>query len=359
MAKGIYVGVNSKAQKSKKVYVGVNNIARKIKKGYIGDSNGKAKLFWSGADGTFLITTGSSLQYAKLDRSSLALTLISHSNAYAEYQGVWCNGKWFVIRRVNSMYYLQYSTDLQNWTTVSGTAYSNYGGWLCADAEYVYWRPTGESSAKIEAIKASDLSVITVKAWTQYQVYQNPCVAYDGKILAGYYANQQYYTLVITRSGSTFSDVSINSGGNGRQFIYASSADKTLIPCFSNGAKLGYYKNSSITITQVQFYNNNNAAAGLVFGKNVFSDCTQVSSDGITWNSTPIYPNYSSEQLIGYGDGIFIKGKQASGTNITLCYSEDGINWVDIATFDTGISQSFSQRNLSCSYDTYRGYGDK
>lgn len=47
MAKGIYTGVNSTAQKVKKIYIGVNGVARKIKKGYIGDENGIARLFYS------------------------------------------------------------------------------------------------------------------------------------------------------------------------------------------------------------------------------------------------------------------------------------------------------------------------
>lgn len=46
MAKGIYVGVESKARKVKKFYIGVDGKARKVKKGYIG-VNGVAKLFYS------------------------------------------------------------------------------------------------------------------------------------------------------------------------------------------------------------------------------------------------------------------------------------------------------------------------
>lgn len=47
MAKGIYLGVSSKAQKIKKAYIGVDGKARKIKKMYIGDANNKARLFFS------------------------------------------------------------------------------------------------------------------------------------------------------------------------------------------------------------------------------------------------------------------------------------------------------------------------
>ena len=46
MAKGIYVGVDSKARKVKKAYIGVAGISRKIKKGYIG-VNGRAQQFYS------------------------------------------------------------------------------------------------------------------------------------------------------------------------------------------------------------------------------------------------------------------------------------------------------------------------
>lgn len=45
MAKGIYIGVSSKARKVKKAYVGVEDKARKIKKGYIG-VNGIARQFY-------------------------------------------------------------------------------------------------------------------------------------------------------------------------------------------------------------------------------------------------------------------------------------------------------------------------
>lgn len=46
MAKVLYVGIGSKARKTKKLYVGVGNKARKVKKAYIG-VNGKARLFFS------------------------------------------------------------------------------------------------------------------------------------------------------------------------------------------------------------------------------------------------------------------------------------------------------------------------
>jgi hypothetical protein len=49
MAKGIYVGVDSKARKVKKAYVGVDNKARKVKKGYIG-VGGVAQLFYSSVE---------------------------------------------------------------------------------------------------------------------------------------------------------------------------------------------------------------------------------------------------------------------------------------------------------------------
>ena len=47
MAKGLYIGVSSKARKGKKAYIGVGGVARKIKKMYIG-VGGKARLCWSG-----------------------------------------------------------------------------------------------------------------------------------------------------------------------------------------------------------------------------------------------------------------------------------------------------------------------
>lgn len=47
MAKNIYVGIDSKARKTKKIYVGIDGKARKAKKVYIGDTNGKARLAWS------------------------------------------------------------------------------------------------------------------------------------------------------------------------------------------------------------------------------------------------------------------------------------------------------------------------
>lgn len=58
MAKGMYLGVSSKARKGKKAYIGVSGKARKIKKMYIGDANGKARLFWSGS-GLFTLSTNS------------------------------------------------------------------------------------------------------------------------------------------------------------------------------------------------------------------------------------------------------------------------------------------------------------
>lgn len=45
MSKGIYIGVNSVAQKVKKVYIGVGGVARRAKKAYVG-VDGVARLFW-------------------------------------------------------------------------------------------------------------------------------------------------------------------------------------------------------------------------------------------------------------------------------------------------------------------------
>ena len=49
MAKGMYIGVGSKARKVNKMYVGVGNKARKVKKGYIG-VGGVARPFFSGGE---------------------------------------------------------------------------------------------------------------------------------------------------------------------------------------------------------------------------------------------------------------------------------------------------------------------
>ena len=49
MAKGAYIGVDSKARKIKKGYIGVDNKARKIKKGYIG-VGGVARPFMTGGE---------------------------------------------------------------------------------------------------------------------------------------------------------------------------------------------------------------------------------------------------------------------------------------------------------------------
>ena len=49
MAKGMYIGVGSKARKVNKMYVGVGNKARKVKKGYIG-VGGAARPFFSGGE---------------------------------------------------------------------------------------------------------------------------------------------------------------------------------------------------------------------------------------------------------------------------------------------------------------------
>ena len=45
MAKGVYIGVSSKARKVKSIYVGISNVARRVKKAYIGVNN-VAKLFY-------------------------------------------------------------------------------------------------------------------------------------------------------------------------------------------------------------------------------------------------------------------------------------------------------------------------
>ena len=364
MAKGTYIGVSSKAKKVKKMYVGIGGKAKKVKKAYIG-VNGKAKLFWSGADGTFLITFDNVLKYAKLDRSSLTLTFIdTGSNSYDYTNSVFCQGRWFIVKRQGyDTAYVQYSTDAINWTNIPlGVGYKNAS--LCADSEYVYVRTFYESTTNLIAINAATLALTTIISFDSYNGYSsNACIAYDGKILLGYYANQQRYTSVITRNGSTFSRTNIPGGGNGSTYPYASSLDKTLIPSFGNsGGVLAYYKNGSITLTSVPFYRSNNYGSGVVYGNGKFSDGAQVSADGITWESTPVNQDYSNNQLVGYGDGVFIKFKNPSGSgyyNVTLSYSEDGINWVDIATFDTGVGTSFNNRILFCAYDTTRGYGDK
>ena len=55
MSKKIYEGVSNKARNTIKAYGGVNNKARILVKGYLGDANGKARLFWSGKEVTYII----------------------------------------------------------------------------------------------------------------------------------------------------------------------------------------------------------------------------------------------------------------------------------------------------------------
>ena len=360
MAKGEYIGVSGKAKKVKKMYVGIGGKAKKVKKAYIG-VNGKAKLCWSGADGTFLITYDNVLNYAKLDRSSLTLTFIdTGSNSYNYTNPVFCQGRWFIVKRQGyDSAYVCYSTDAVNWTNIPlGVGYKNAS--LCADSEYVYVKTAYESTTNLIAINAATLALTTIISFDSYNGYNNnACIAYDGKVLLGYYANQQRYTAVITRNGSTFSRANISGGGNGKTYPYASSSDKTLIPSFSNGGVLAYYKNGAITVTSTPYYSNGNYGAGLVYGNGKFSDGEQVSTDGITWGSTPVYQDYDNNQLVGYGDGVFIKFKPSTSYYVTLCYSEDGVNWVDIATIYTGVGQNFSNRSLYCAYDKAYSYGDK
>ena len=55
MAKGMFIGVESKARKIKKSFIGIDDKARKIKKMYIGDASGKARLFWSADNGGHIV----------------------------------------------------------------------------------------------------------------------------------------------------------------------------------------------------------------------------------------------------------------------------------------------------------------
>lgn len=101
MAKGIYTGVNSTAQKVKKMYIGVDGKARKIKKGYIGDENGIARIFYTSNEfvqGTFA-------------RSESAVTI--NVGFKPKYLFIWNESP---ETESTNKFYLFYCPDSKTWT---------------------------------------------------------------------------------------------------------------------------------------------------------------------------------------------------------------------------------------------------
>lgn len=84
MAKGAWIGVDSKARKIKKMWIGVDGKARKVKKVWIG-VGGKAMLCWSGGElskyGTATSLSSKKNGWIGTSNPSYALFLCTHSTA--------------------------------------------------------------------------------------------------------------------------------------------------------------------------------------------------------------------------------------------------------------------------------------
>lgn len=119
MAKGAFIGVDSKARKIKKMYIGVDGKARKVKKAYIG-VDGKARLFWSGGAGKWVaLTTANS--YTSTDLTTWSASDSTFKNSYSVTYG---NGKFFVGDfKGSGSYTIWSSSDGLTWTSVKTFSY--------------------------------------------------------------------------------------------------------------------------------------------------------------------------------------------------------------------------------------------
>ncbi len=132
MAKGMYIGVSSKARKVKKIYIGVSGKARKVKKVYIGVS-GKARLCWSGSTPYNIIAIFNSNTRGNSQATTDSFSdFTEYSNLGAGFyvqrsKMVFFNGKFFACLSPssNSTYYgIYYRTSISGSWTLAKTLYS-------------------------------------------------------------------------------------------------------------------------------------------------------------------------------------------------------------------------------------------
>ena len=151
MAKGMYLGVSSKARKAKKAYIGIGGVARKIKKMYIG-VGGKAKLAWSsGADGNILVLgwgssgSGSSRTYNCNNYKASTIhytkdsdfTLASNSptgvkNAFYDIAYDSYNNR-YIARDSSYGNYYTMNKNSNTWTNIGSASYQNSNGAMYVD----------------------------------------------------------------------------------------------------------------------------------------------------------------------------------------------------------------------------------
>lgn len=336
MAKGEYIGVSGKAKKVKKMYVGIGGKAKKVKKAYIG-VGGKAKLFYSAFSGKF----GAMVPYSKVrntyDGSNTTQEVLAGiANNIPIYHLVYCNGYFWACGSSQSSFYFHKSKDLTNWTSISMSPYSLNNSECCdgvvvrANSKYLCMRTVSSNIAWPVVINTETLEQKAV----QHSGYGLGSfgVTHDDKFIFFWFyregSSMKRYTIYDPVTDNESAMKSIGDENSGLNFPkYAVSEDRTLI---QRNYNIGYYKNDSLTVGNVAYYNYNLGYNGIVYGNGKFTTGYATSTDGITWSDTL---DGQKREVLAFGDGLFIRyWRPSSGVSdvMYLQTSEDGINWTTI-----------------------------
>ena len=366
MAKGEYIGVSGNAKKVKKIYIGVGGKAKKVKKAYIG-VGGKAKLFYSGRSGVFAGLGYWANSGVKYDAESDAANYFSQSGlGNSAYQITYCKGKWFVCQIAGG---LRYSTNLTNWTSVSGFDYSSsfecFG--MISDENNVYvlvMNNTGNNyygTGNICMINASTLAVskyggvCRTSAASWYGASGDVCLGIlpDGKIQT---QAKGSIALFDPSNPATATYTSVAAHQLSQKYLpYGRTAQKTGI--LDSGYYLTFINTTSVLTskTQTSPQNIQVGCKQLAYGNGIwlmyYNNQIYKSSDGITWTATGALPSYGINYLC-YGDGLFVG---FSASKLCLYLSENGTTWEEK-------SLSGMSTNLPCAtglaFSRNGGFGD-
>lgn len=201
MAKGMYLGVDSKAHKVKKMYLGVDGKARKVKKVYIGDANGKARLCWSGASPQYLITTSQGKAHISTDAISWEQVSVPLSNKICLC--AYGNGIYVMVfdpcvtANTASSLQVATSTDGRTWTlrtigTVTPNGMNGYTLNFC-NGIFIVTSVSYESGFKYHVYTSVNGITWQKKGNSSsfFQTFNNKPQTMD--IVYGYYDNKLYY----------------------------------------------------------------------------------------------------------------------------------------------------------------------
>lgn len=241
MAKGMYLGVNSKARKVKKMYTGVNGKARKVKKGYIG-VGGKARPFFTGGELEYygsIKTYGWIYDGMGVSSSDHHIIFIGgyNSGQYARSDGIAFDTN-LIIRFVNAPTYIADTAGgrIGDYNLFAG-GYKLMGGELYAMESFAFNQAltrtdlTNDCNVKDAAVSYNDNHCIIGTGSTYRSTATDNMYAFDSKLtmkeISNTHGTFEYVAAASTKSYNIFFGGQRSSTLTSRVSAYNASLTRT------------------------------------------------------------------------------------------------------------------------------------